>query len=299
MLLANFLDAKLIHFEPKIVSKEQVYSDLIKRICHHYPLPVCGDKLLDLVLARDNEASTAYSTGIAIPHVRMEGLNDTVIAMTWLANPIDCAGTEVSWIVLIITDKSSSKLYLNIVAALLRISQDSALLPVLRHEHDAHGVIYALKKAGTKIKEDLTVSDIMVTEVFSVSPDTSLSGLSSLINEKHISFLPVVNEHNRYLGEVNILNLLKVGVPDYLMMLYDLSFLQSFEPLESLFQKEDLVKVSEIMSAEEVTLSPDASIIEVVFKMIQHKKRYLAVVSDGILVGIVTAMDIFKKVLKA
>lgn len=299
MILANFLDAKLIYTERGVVTKEQVYRELLKRICHHCLLPARPDNLLDMVLARDAESSTAYPTGIAIPHIRLEGLNDTIISMCLLNNPIDCEGTQVSWIVLIISDKSSSKLYLNIVSSLLKISKDSQMMETIMAAHDGHGVIYALTKAGIKVKQDLVVADIMVQDVIKVTPDTLLRGLSSIINENNISFLPVVDHQNRYLGEVNILNLLKVGVPDFLMMMYDLSFLQSYEPLEQLFQKEDVVPVRDIMQTEEPVLAPDASIIEAVFKMIQSKKRYLAVVDKGQLVGIVTAMDIFKKVLKA
>ncbi len=299
MLLANYLDAKLICFEYKIVTKEQVYNELIKRICHHYPLPVCGDKLLDLVLARDRESSTAYPTGIAIPHIRMDGINDTIISMCWLSNPIDFDGQEVDWIVLIITDKSSSKTYLNTVAALLRTSKDIALTSVLKHSHDGHDVIYTLKKADVKVKANLSISDIMISDVYSILPDTLLSELSTIMNEKHFSFLPVADSNMNYLGEVNVLNLLKVGVPDYLMMLNDLSFLQSYEPLENLFKTEDQVTVGEIMCKDMETLTSDTSIIEAVFKMIQRNKRYFAIVDNGKLKGIVTAMDIIKKVLKA
>jgi CBS domain-containing protein len=53
------------------------------------------------------------------------------------------------------------------------------------------------------------------------------------------------------------------------------------------------------MSKTETTLAIDASIIETVFRMIQGGKRYYSIVSDRKLVGIVTAMDVFKKVLKA
>ncbi len=299
MLLANFLDAKLIYFEPRIVSKDQVYQELIKRIKATNPLQVSSDKLLDMILARDSESSTAYPTGIAIPHVRLEGLDDTIVSMCWLNNPIDYDGTKVCWIVLIISDKSSSKLYLNIVSSLMKISKDEYMMSVLKKEHDGHGVIYTLKKANVLVKQSLCVSDIMVTEVITTSPDLTLSGLSSLINEKNVAFMPVVNDSGKYLGEVNILNLLKVGVPDYLMMMNNLSFLQSFEPLENLFKKEDEILVKEIMSQNESTLDPEASIIETVFKMIQSGKRYYAVVAEGKLVGIVTAMDVFKKVLKA
>jgi CBS domain-containing protein len=58
--------------------------------------------------------------------------------------------------------------------------------------------------------------------------------------------------------------------------------------------------VKDIMQSDTEYLSPAASIPEVVFMMIQKQKRFYSVVDDsGKLVGVVTAMDIFRKVIKA
>ena len=46
-------------------------------------------------------------------------------------------------------------------------------------------------------------------------------------------------------------------------------------------------------------LSSDASIVETVYHMLKDNKRYFCVVDNGRLVGIITAMDIFRKVIKA
>jgi CBS domain-containing protein len=98
---------------------------------------------------------------------------------------------------------------------------------------------------------------------------------------------------------VHILNVLKVGIPEYMMMLDNLNFLMSFEPLEKLFENQDEIMVSDIMVMDEVFLRPEASIIEAVFEMISHHKRYMSVIKDDKLVGLVTAMDILRKVITA
>lgn len=299
MQLANYLHAPDIHLEPRILTKLQVYQQLVDSICHHHHLPICGKELLDLILKRDEESTTAYSSGIAIPHIRMDGFEDTVVGMTFLQNPLDFEGIKVHWVVLIITDKSSSKIYLNMVAALLKLSKDSAAMATLSSASDGHAVIRILKQMGVEVKKDLCIADIMVTTPARIQPEAFLSELSALMSGKEISVVPVTDEDNNYLGEVNILDFLKVGVPNYMMMMDNLNFLLSFEPLEHLFEKQDVVKVKEIMSKEEKYLAPEASIIEAVFEMIHYRKRNLCVVDHGKLVGIITAMDIFRKVIKA
>ena len=146
MLLASFLEAHNILFENRVLTKEQVYKQLVDRLCSQYKLPVCGSKLLELIFQREEEVSSAYPTGIAIPHIRMDGLNDTLIAMTFLQNPLDYNGIKVSWVVLILTDKTSSKTYLNIVAALLKLSKDKEAMAALASAGDGYSVIQYLKR---------------------------------------------------------------------------------------------------------------------------------------------------------
>jgi nitrogen PTS system EIIA component len=299
MHLASYLDARTISFEQRILTKEQVYQQLVDSVCSYYKLPVCGIELLDLIIKRDQEATTAYPTGIAIPHIRMDGYKDTVIGMTFLQNPIAINGTMVSWVVLIITDMTSSKLYLNIVAALLGLSQNADTMKELASGQTGQGLIHLLKQMNVEVKKDLTISDIMIKNPVSIRPQAFLSDMSAVMNECEVSVIPVTDEQGKYLGEVNILNFLKVGVPNFLMMIDNLNFLLSFEPLENLFEKQNEVRVREIMLTDEACLSPSASIIEAVRDMIKLDRRYMSVVENGKLVGVVTAMDIFRKVIKA
>lgn len=301
MLLANLLDAKMIAFESRAVTREQVYQDLIDRICanNKHAGPICEKPMLEAILKREKESSMAYPSGIAIPHIRLDNLEDTVIAMTFLENPIDYEGVEINWVVLIFTDKSSSKLYLNIVASLLKLSLDSDAMLELHAQKDGSGVVSYLRKNSIEVGKDICIADIMVMDPVSIAPESPLSVLDSLMNEYKISMVPVVDDQKRYLGEVNILDVLKVGVPDYLMMIDDLAFLRSYEPLERLFEQEDTLQVREIMRKDAKTLSPGTSIIEAVYHMIQKRQRYFCVVEGDVLVGIITAMDIFRKVIKA
>ncbi|GAB1467578.1 hypothetical protein MASR2M64_02520 [Candidatus Cloacimonadota bacterium] len=299
MQLSSFLDARDICVEHRVVSKHQVYQDLVERICKHHKLPICGQRLLDMIIKRDEEATTAYSCGIAIPHIRMDGFEDTVVAMALLQNPLDIDGMKVFWVVLIITDKSSSVLYLNIVATLLKLSRDSKARELLLSANDGQSVIHHFINMKVEVKKDICIGDIMVPNPVSIKPDKTLFDMNALMSLHNIAGCSVVGDNNEFLGEINILDVLKVGIPDYLMMLDNLNFLTNFEPLEKLFERQHDVKVGDIMTSDGVFLRPEASIIEAVFEMIANHKRYMSVVKDGKLVGIVTAMDIFKKVVQA
>jgi PTS system nitrogen regulatory IIA component len=299
MQLISLLDSKLIYFEEQSLPKEDVYRKLVAKICSFYKLPDCGTRLFNLIMKREAEATTVYPTGLAIPHIRLDGFNDTVIGICIPRKPIIDEEQEIKLIVLIITDNSSAKLYLNIVADLVRLSKNDKLFNQILSEKDSAGVFQILKHANIIIKEDLTIKDIMNTEPITINENATLKELGDVLSGNNITMIPVVSSSGHYVGEVNILQFLKVGVPDYLMMMNNLNFLRSYEPFENLFQQEDKVRVKDIMSRQELTLSPDSSIIEAVFKMIQSQKRFFTVTQDKKVTGIITAMDIFRKVVRA
>ncbi|MCB5234532.1 MAG: PTS sugar transporter subunit IIA [Candidatus Cloacimonetes bacterium] len=297
MLLASLLNPKTILHLPKAESKESLYREMVDLICKKHQLSTCGDELYKMVMERETQMPTAYKTGIAIPHIRVEGFKDTVLSMAFLEEPLDYSGTPINWVCLVFSDKSSSNLYLNLVAALLKISKDQEMMQALLEAHGGAQTVHIIKKEEIRIKQDITVADIMVTDIVSAKPGDLLSHFSETLGKYSHSCLPVVDESGKFLGEASILNLLKVGVPDYLMMLDNLSFLRAYEPLEKLFEMEDKITVGEIMDQDCPTLRPDASIPEVVFEMIQGPKRFFSVVDkDGILVGVVTAMDIMMQI---
>jgi PTS system nitrogen regulatory IIA component len=299
MLLANYLKHGDVLLEQRVLTMPQAYQVLVERLCKNHRLPVCGNALLQLVLKRESEMSTAYPSGLAIPHVRMDGFEDIVLAMMFLQNPLDYGDTKVSWIALIITDAKSSKLYLNIVAALMAMSRDQQLMRTLHSFNDGTAVVNHIRRMGIEVDQELTLADIMITEPHSIHPDATLRDLIQEMDHCKVAGLPVVDHKNRYLGEVNILDILRVGIPDYLMMIDDLAFLSTFEPLENLFEKQDILHVRDIMWTDGKTLPSNASVMEAVYEMMQYRRRYISVVDAGELKGVITAMDIFRKIVKA
>jgi CBS domain-containing protein len=299
MQLISLLDPKLIYFDEHSETKADAMKILVEKICKKFQLPDCCENLTNLLKKREEEAPTTYPTGLAIPHIRKENFNDTVIGVCIPRKPIFDNGQQVKIIFLIITDKTSSKLYLNVVAAVMLMSKDEAVMKQILSQTDGHGVYNILKNENYSVKEDLTIKDIMTPNPITIRDTATIKDLSAIIFKHNIKSLPVVNEQNDFIGEVNILNYLKVGVPDHLMMMTNLKFLHSYEPFENLFHQEEKVHIKDIMTPPELTLYPDNSVIEAVFKMIQNDRRFFTVTENRKVVGILTAMDIFRKVVRS
>lgn len=126
------------------------------------------------------------------------------------------------------------------------------------------------------------VSEWMTTDVISVPPGTTLPEALTLMREKHIRRLPVVDE-GRLVGIVTYGDLREAGPSDATGL--------SIHEIGYLLQR---LGVEKLMTRKPITVHPDTALTEAARLMLQHKIGALPVLRDGQLVGIITESDIFR-----
>jgi acetoin utilization protein AcuB len=132
------------------------------------------------------------------------------------------------------------------------------------------------------------VRDWMTRNVITVAPNTTLPEAERLMITKMIRRLPVIDD-GRLVGIVTYGDIRKAQ-PSAVTSL-------SIWEVNYLLAK---VRVSEIMTADPITVSQDATIGEAAQLMLNHMISGLPVVDHkGDLVGIITESDIFRLVVKA
>lgn len=129
---------------------------------------------------------------------------------------------------------------------------------------------------GLSVLERLKVKDIMVTNVVTVSPETTLQELHDLMLRTHHMGFPVVDEHGRLVGMVAFSDLRRAHPSQW-----------------------SKISVREVMNREPVTVAPEESVQEALEKMLRFDVGRLPVVADGKLIGILTRTDIVKAYEKA
>jgi CBS domain-containing protein len=142
------------------------------------------------------------------------------------------------------------------------------------------------------------VADIMTTQVVSVGPETRVSEVARLMSEHKISGLPVVDEAKHVLGVITELDMMVRNThfkwPDFIFI-FDMMF-----PLElpghyrERLEKALGTTAREIMSEPAVTISPEASVDDLVELMVNQRINPVPVVEDEHLVGIVSRSDIIR-----
>ncbi len=296
--LSSLLNKDLIKINITSDSVETIYSILLDEICELFKLPEpCGD-LLQKIIDREREASTVFPTGVAIPHVHIDNFDDTIIGIAIPSEPVSTEFGDIKILIMVISGTLQNTLYLHILQSIIKLSKDSILFEKLLKVRKPDEFIELIAQGDFALKRNVSVSDLMSNKLFYVKREMSLRELGNIFYEKNFGYCPVVDDNQNLIGEVTVLDLIMTGFPDYTNYLGNMNFLKSFEPFETLLREEKNIKVIDIMKKPECQLAPDASLIEAVFLMKKNKRRDIPVVVNKKIVGIISFMDIFRKVIR-
>lgn len=146
----------------------------------------------------------------------------------------------------------------------------------------------------------LTAKDIMSTSIITVSPDTDVARAAKLLLENHINGIPVVEPSGQVVGILCQSDLIaqqkKISLPSLFTLLDGFISLTSTKSLEKEFTKISAIKVSEAMTADPVTVSPNTTIEEIATLMVNRGFHTLPVVEDNVLVGVIGKEDVLKTI---
>jgi len=135
----------------------------------------------------------------------------------------------------------------------------------------------------------LTAADVMTTDVITVTPETPIRDIATLLHTKHISGVPVVNPDSSVVGIVSEGDL--IGHAEVVGERRRSWWLRLFDD-ESVLAR-DYAKThgrvaGDVMTSSVITVSPTATLAEIAKTLEDHRIKRVPVVSDGKLAGIVT-----------
>ena len=132
----------------------------------------------------------------------------------------------------------------------------------------------------------ITVGEIMTTELLTLHDTDSVGSARSLMAERHIRHIPVVNEDEEFVGLLTQRDILAVGI----------SALAEADPSE-VEALETTIPLREVMTTDLAVVEEDSELREAAQYLLSHKLGCLPVISGGNLVGIITEADFLKLVI--
>jgi len=141
----------------------------------------------------------------------------------------------------------------------------------------------------------MKAADIMVKDVVTAGPEASVRELATIMLERRISGMPVVDGGGRVLGIVSEGDLIRR--PEIETDRVKTGWLHLFlsdEQRARDFVKSHGRKAREVMTQPAICVAPDTPLAEIVRLMERHRIKRLMVVDQGKLAGLVTRADLLR-----
>jgi CBS-domain-containing membrane protein len=144
-------------------------------------------------------------------------------------------------------------------------------------------------------EQAMKASDIMVTDVITVTPESDVPQVAALLLTNHISAAPVLDADGRLVGMISEGDLLHRGEagtaherPWWLQML------MSRELLAGEFVREHSRRVGDLMTRSVVSAAPDTPVADIATLLERHRIKRVPIVDNGRLVGIVSRANLIQ-----
>lgn len=306
MRLSSYLDPKLIFTDIEAGSKEEAIRIILERVAlYDKKFFQIKDEITRCVLDREGEISTAMGMGIALPHARVEGFDDFVIALGLLKEPVECQVAnlpqrdEVKLFVLIVSEVLRNQRMLKVLSGVTRLAtKKPEVLEKIKVVTDPHEILEIIEDAQIEIDGRIVADDVLSSDLVPVSPTDTLDEVARRLIAEERTGLPVVEGSGKFLGEITERELMEFGMPKYTSVMQDLSFLTVGEPFEEYLVNEKIATIEELYRREDViTVDRKAPIMEICFLMVNKGRTRVYVVEDGRYFGMIQRSDIIRKVL--
>jgi CBS domain-containing protein len=141
----------------------------------------------------------------------------------------------------------------------------------------------------------MKASDIMVTDVITVTPESDVREVATLLLTNHISAAPVVDAQGRLVGIISEGDLVRRGEagtaherPWWLQMLMGREFMAGE------FLREHSRRVGDLMTREVVSAKPDTLVADIAELLERHRIKRVPIIADGRIVGIVSRANLIQ-----
>ncbi len=299
-------DCIVVDLKGKGRSKEEIINDLVDVLYEYQGL---GDEeveryeVIEGLLAREREQSTAVGEGFAFPHARFPRVRRFYMAIGICRegaefNSMDQQPTK--FFILTLVAQSKANTLLQARAAIMRFMMPEDVRELMMTSETSEPIWKRLDESGVEVNNDILARDIMRPQVGIISPDSTLQEAAGLLHKHHVDSLPIVTGEDIFAGDLSGFDLFSFGIPNFFFNLKKISFVKHMDPFEKYFLSDTTMKVRDMkIERTAPTIGPDATLIEIVFELTSHDRQLVYVVEEGKLLGVIDRFSIVDKILVA
>ena len=301
MKLTSILNPDYIFYDLEGTDRQSIYLAMASQIIKDADLELDPDTLVADMIEREDSIRIPYQ-GLALPHLRIDRLNDLYIGVGILKEPVrlkeyDLEPTRI--VVMSLVSENTSDVYLKMLATFAKYLSAPENIGKLSQCRTSQELIDCLNRDNVQLKKDITAEDIMSCPNDVVTPGSPLRDALDCFVRARVNCLPVVDNHGILLGVIDAASVIRKSIPEYLFMMNHVKFLSSFEPFDRIFRGEYSQKVEEYMTQPKMMISPNTPLIQVTMSLVSGEVQTIFVVGEQKeYLGMVSVEDIVHKILR-
>lgn len=144
--MLNYFNGRLI----KVINKnkkEEVIEELVDLISSNTNFIENKEDFIKGIMERESIGSTCIGMGIALPHTRLDGIKDVVVAFGIMENPIEFDSIDmepIKIVVLVGAPKEKTKEYLKVLSDLAKIFRNRKYREAIKSSKDQMDIVEVL-----------------------------------------------------------------------------------------------------------------------------------------------------------
>ena len=277
----------------------EVVGALVKLVAARQPA-VDPEAAVRAVMDREAEAPTIVAPGVAMPHARLEGIEETYLALATSEGGIRFPGSDETarLLILVLTPAHAPAAYLRVAAGVAKKLQDPAFLDEIVARRTPEDVHSFFEREGKELPEFVCAADMMEKPSAVLRETNSVKDAIDLIVRTKLPQIPVVDKEGDLVGVASADEVLSLCIPDYMLWMENLSGFSNFEPFAALLRKESSTWLADITSDEYASVTVDQPAIAVAEALARHDAGVCYVLDAGKLAGVVTLPHFLDKVFR-
>ncbi len=300
MKLAELLNENRIIIELNVDNIHDAVAEMVLRLKDDLRTEKYDD-LVKTLADQEQKQPTMIDASIWLPHLREPRVIAPCVCLATSENGIPLGKNASSQgpaklIFLVLTPAIENTRMLQTLAGIARLCSNRDTVDALMHIKSAQRALRLIAETGIEVRKSIVVRDIMETDFLTLDEKMNLRQATDVLVSSRLNACPVVTKDMELLGDLSLRDLIRLGLPEYINMLEDLTFVESLEPFENFLRQERHLYVEQVYSSDVITTGADNIIVEAAYRLISKNKDQIYVIQDDKLIGVLPISSIVKKI---
>ncbi|MCU0858058.1 MAG: PTS sugar transporter subunit IIA [Pontiellaceae bacterium] len=288
MKLSDCLIRENVLFEIEASTRDAALALLVKRL-EETKDGFNSAAVIAALKQREAVLPTVIAPGVALPHARLETLEQPLIAIATTRRGIvfDEDKAPVHLILMVLTPENDPSAYLRVLSML-----STALKDVKTTEFIAKASaedVCALFNAGTgDPARVLLASDVMDTAPVTLLESDTLKKAIETLCSRRVLDIPVIDEEGDLRGVIGMEDLLRQSLPQHLLWMENLAPILHFEPFAEMIKKDRETKLADVLHEDYISVTSDTPAVQLAKIFLMKPVRQIQVLEGRRLAGVVS-----------